>query len=164
MVVTTNRNISMYDMLGNRVAPSIQQGGVDGRSQCLYIHTCIKWHSATFLLAFKSPLTPLTHLHTSQIPKPKKGFFVQNCRTPGSQCLLAPWELADPLAIGGDARVLYDRTTKRWYLTAFAVLRNASSVNLISVGNLLVAVSTSDDPTEPWRVLEVPSYPYAPTR
>lgn len=54
----------------------------------------------------------------------------------------------------------YDQGTKRWYITSFAVLRNASAADLISQGKILVAVSTSDDPIKPWRVLDIHPYPH----
>lgn len=93
-----------------------------------------------------------------------KGFFAKNCQTAGSQCILDAWELADPLNIGGDARVLYDKGTDRWYLSAFANRRNASNANLINLGRIFLAVSTTDNPTKPWRVLEMPAWPYPNNR
>ena len=45
MVVTTNRNISMYDMKGNPVAPSIQQGGPEGTYvvEIVCMSMCARW-------------------------------------------------------------------------------------------------------------------------
>ena len=122
MMVVTNRNLTIYDMKTNVVAPTLQQGGHDG-------------------------------------------FFATNCqKTPGSRCILDAWELADPLNLGGDARVLYDKGTDRWYLSAFANRRNASNANLINLGRIFLAVSTTDNPTQPWRVLEMPAWPYPNNR
>ena len=65
-----------------------------------------------------------------------------------------------------NARVVYDASTKRFYLSSLGVVKETANATLFGTSStsLFVAVSTTPNPTDPWRVLELPTYPHSNDR